>query len=100
VEQPPPAAQATEALPASPEAVREALFQMVCDPSFQTLDKNIQKERVMGSLNSLEPMVRNTIFGEVYNHSTDPHKGGPGWGEVHCVDDLNVFLNALLATIP
>jgi len=79
----------------SPEQVLEAMTNLAFDGDFHKLTSAERKKPVMELFNHLPLELKNRIYAKVYEYSSDPHKGGRGWGEHHVADDLNVLIEAL-----
>ncbi len=54
-----------------------------------------EKIVILSRLDLLPEATRNTIYGSIYHHSSDPNKGGTDWGKEHSADDPAVLINAL-----
>ncbi|GEM_PF-3851330 len=77
------------------QEVLENLMNLAFDGNFHNLSAEERKPLIMAQFNPLPIVTKHTIYGKVYEYSTDSSKGGNGWGENHVADDLEVLINAL-----
>lgn len=89
LETPPPSAGI------SPQDVLEAMMNLAFDGNFHKLTPAERKKPIMELFNHLPVETKNSIYGKIYEYSTDTKKGGHGWGEAHVADDLEVLIFAL-----
>lgn len=77
------------------QQVLENLTNLAFDGNFRNLNAEERKPLIMAQFNYLPTSVKNTIYGKVYEYSTDPWKGGDEWGKHHVADSLDVLIDAL-----
>ncbi len=84
-------------LPEAPSiSVTQRLLALISTEAFTSKTNEARSKEVSELLALLPEEERNMIYGNVYQNSTDPHKGGDRWGELHVGDNLDVLMNAIL----